>query len=223
MCGRYTLTDPGELVEELGAEGDGDELEPRYNVAPTQDVPAVVLDEEGKRRLAPLRWGLIPFWAKDEKIGSRMINARSETVAEKNAFRDAFRKRRCLVLADGFYEWKKENGAKQPYYVHLADHEPFTFAGLWERWDQKGERDEPIWSCTILTGPPNDKVKELHDRMPVILRGDARDLWLDHHAEGDAVQEILGPVPAEETDFYPVSRLVNSPKNDVPACVERVA
>ncbi len=219
MCGRYTITRPADLVQELGVET-GQELAPRYNVAPTQDLPVVRAGTEGGpgRELAVMRWGLVPSWAKDPKIGNRMINARSETAAEKPSFRSAMRRRRCLVLADGFYEWAKEGGAKQPYFIHLAGHRPFVFAGLWERWT-KG--DEPIESFTILTTAANDKVRPLHDRMPVILPRDGHDLWLDPKVgDRDRLQPLLKPYANEEIELFPVSRMVNNPRNDVPQCVE---
>jgi putative SOS response-associated peptidase YedK len=230
MCGRYTLSDPGDLVAELGVEGDADVLTARYNIAPTQPVPSVCLDRQGKRKLAPLRWGLIPFWAKDKSIGNKLINARSESVAEKPAFRSAFESRRCLLLADGFYEWKKVRApdgagsskpARQPFYLHLPDHQAFTFAGLWEFWNKDPE--DPTYSCTILTTRANDKVAELHDRMPVILEGASRDAWLDPEADGEALQTLLAPLPAERIEFFAVSRIVNSANNEVPACIEPVA
>lgn len=225
MCGRYTLSDPGDLVEELGAQGDPDVLSAHYNIAPTQNVAAVCVGTEGERKLAPFRWGLVPFWAEDKSIGNKMINARSETVAEKPAFRNAFTRRRCLLLADGFYEWKKDRSSdgkqvRQPYHVHLADRRPFTFAGLWELWDK--DPDDPIYSCTILTTRANDRVAELHDRMPVILEGDQRDGWLDHDREPDSLLDLLQPIAADQIDFHPVSRIVNSPENDVAACIEPV-
>lgn len=226
MCGRYTLSDPGQLVEELGVPDDPSVLAARYNIAPTQNVPAVCVDTEGARKLAPFRWGLIPFWAQDKSIGNRMINARSETAAEKPAFRNAFKKRRCLLLADGFYEWKKDRSAegkpvKQPFHIHLVDQKPFTLAGLWEFWDK--DPDDPTYSCTILTTRANDKVAELHDRMPVILEGAARDAWLAADTSREELQELMEPLASERIDFYPVSRIVNSPKNDVAACMESVA
>jgi putative SOS response-associated peptidase YedK len=218
MCGRYTITRPADLVRELGVET-SHELAPRYNVAPTQNLPVVRAGASGSpRELAVMRWGLIPSWAKDPKIGNRMINARSETAAEKPSFRNAMKRRRCLILADGFYEWAKEGGAKQPYHIHLAGHRPFVFAGLWERWS-KGE--EPIESFTILTTAANDTIRPLHDRMPVILGKQDHDLWLDP-AVGDKalLAPLLKPYANEEIEFHPVSRMVNNPRNDVPQCVE---
>ncbi len=229
MCGRYTITRPADLVQELGVETQ-QELAPRYNVAPTQNLPVVRAGQEGGpgRELAVMRWGLIPSWAKDPKIGNRMINARSETAAEKPSFRVAMKRRRCLILADGFYEWAKEGGpayrgpayrgAKQPYHIHLTGHRPFVFAGLWERWS-KGE--VPIESFTILTTAANDAIRPLHDRMPVILGKEDHDLWLDP-AVGDKerLKPLLKSYPDEEIAYQAVSRLVNNPRNDVPQCVE---
>ncbi len=165
-----------------------------------------------------LRWGLIPFWAKDIKIGNRMINARSETVAEKPAFRNSLRRKRCAILADGFYEWKKTEDGKQPYHIYLRDHRPFVFAGLWDRWD-KGPID-PIESFTILTTSPNDKVAELHNRMPVILTPEAIDLWLDPEIDdAERLTSVLQAYDAGEIEFSPVSKLVNRPSNNAPQCV----
>jgi putative SOS response-associated peptidase YedK len=173
MCGRYTLRTPVEtLAKEFGIIGPLPEVQARYNVAPTQEVVAV-LSEDALRHLEMLRWGLIPSWADDPAIGSRMINARSETAAEKPFFRRAFKKSRCLILADGFYEWQKTANGKQPYYIRMEDGSPFAFAGLWESWGKHGEE---IRSCAILTTDANDLVGEIHHRMPVILPPDNYDL-----------------------------------------------
>ncbi len=223
MCGRYTVTRPTDLLEELGVETT-EPLEASYNVAPTQKVP-VVRAAAGTvpaiREAINLRWGLIPFWAKDIKIGNRMINARSETVASKPAFRNSLRRKRCCILADGFYEWKKVDGGKQPYYIHLKDRRPFVFAGLWDRWS-KGPID-PIESFTILTTRPNDRVAELHNRMPVILTPDAIDLWLDPTVDdASRLVKVLEPYAADEIDFFPVSKMVNRPSNNVPQCLQPI-
>jgi putative SOS response-associated peptidase YedK len=220
MCGRYTLASPTErLAEEFGVDAASIELAPNYNVAPTQQV-AAVLDEGGQRRLEVLRWGLIPPWADDPGIGSRMINARSETAPGKPSFRRAFRERRCLIPADGFYEWQRTNGAKQPYYIHMEDGRPFAFAGLWESWS-KGEGE--IRTCTILTTGANALVGEVHDRMPVILAHDTYDVWLDPASERDELTGLLAPYPEDEMETYPVSRFVNSPSNNDPRCIEPAA
>jgi putative SOS response-associated peptidase YedK len=221
MCGRYTLRTPvGRLAEEFGFEASSVELPPNYNVAPTQEV-AAVLSEGGERRLELLRWGLIPPWADDPQIGSRMINARSETAPEKPSFRRAFRERRCLIPADGFYEWKRMNGSKQPYYIHMKEGRPFAFAGLWESWKDNGGPE--IRSCAILTTKPNALAGEIHDRMPVILPAGSYDAWLDPDAERDELYGLLAPYPEDEMEAYPVSRFVNSPSNNDPRCIEPAA
>jgi putative SOS response-associated peptidase YedK len=221
MCGRYTLASPTErLAEEFGVDAASIELAPNYNVAPTQQV-AAVLDEGGQRRLEVLRWGLIPPWADDPGIGSRMINARSETAPGKPSFRRAFRERRCLIPADGFYEWQRTNGAKQPYYIHMEEGRPFAFAGLWESWSKGGEGE--VRTCTILTTGANALVGEVHDRMPVILAHDAYDVWLDPDSERDELTGLLAPYPEDEMEAYPVSRFVNSPSNNDPRCIEPAA
>ena len=221
MCGRYTLRTPVErLAEEFGFEGSPVEISANYNVAPTQSV-ATVLEEGGQRRLEVLRWGLIPPWADDPQIGSRMINARSETAPEKPSFRRAFRERRCLIPADGFYEWQRTNGAKQPFYIHMQDGRPFAFAGLWESWGKGGEGE--VRTCAILTTEANAVVGEVHERMPVIVAPDAYDVWLDPASERDELVGLLGPYPVDEMEAYPVSRFVNSPSNNDPRCVEPAA
>jgi putative SOS response-associated peptidase YedK len=221
MCGRYTLTTPVEqLAEVFGFDDSSVNLPPNYNVAPTQGV-AAVLEEDGRRHLEVLRWGLIPPWADDPQIGSRMINARAETAPEKPSFRRAFRERRCLIPADGFYEWKRMNGGKQPYYIHMKEGRPFAFAGLWESWKDDGGPE--IRSCTILTTKPNHLAGEIHDRMPVILPAGSYDVWLDREADRDELYGLLAPYPEEEMEAYPVSRFVNSPSNNDPRCIEPAA
>ena len=221
MCGRYTLRTPVEkLAEEFGFDATSVELPPNYNVAPTQEV-AAVLSEGGERRLELLRWGLIPSWADDPGIGSRMINARAETAPEKPSFRRAFRERRCLIPADGFYEWKRMNGTKQPYYIRMREGRPFAFAGLWEGWKDDGGPE--IRSCAILTTAPNALAGEIHDRMPVILPAGAYDAWLDPEAEKEELVALLAPYPEAEMEAYPVSRFVNSPSNNDPRCIEPAA
>ncbi len=221
MCGRYTLKTPVEkLAEEFGFDASSVKLPPNYNVAPTQEV-AAVLSEGGERRLELLRWGLIPSWADDPGIGSRMINARAETAPEKPSFRRAFRERRCLIPADGFYEWKRTNGAKQPYYIRMREGRPFAFAGLWEGWKDNGGPE--IRSCAILTTAPNALAGEIHDRMPVILPAGSYDAWLDPEAEKDELISLLAPYHEAEMEAYPVSRFVNSPSNNDPRCIEPAA
>jgi putative SOS response-associated peptidase YedK len=220
MCGRFTLATPDQDLAVQFNLPEVPDVTPRYNIAPTQPVGVVrVPAVDSDRELVMVHWGLIPFWAKDPKIGARMINARAETVAEKPAFRTAFRRRRCLVPADGFYEWQKQNGSKQPYYIHMTDGKPFAFAGLWERW--KGPDDTVIDSCTLLTTQPNDLVRPLHNRMPVILRPSDYELWLDPAVEDAGVlKPLLRPHSPDGMDAYPVSRRVNKPAHEGPACIE---
>ncbi len=225
MCGRYTLTAPvDELAAGFGVTGELPEVAPSYNIAPTGEVAAVGGDSGGERRLRRLRWGLIPSWADDPSIGARMINARSETVAEKPAFRSAFRRRRCLILADGFYEWQRpaegEKGPKQPYYIKMADGSPYAFAGIWESW-QDGD-GEKVRSCAILTTEANDLVAGIHHRMPVVLTPGDYDRWLAPGDGGADLQSLLRPYPPEEMSAYPVSTYVNKPQNDDPSCLEPV-
>lgn len=195
-------------------------LEPRYNIAPTQDVAAIRKD--GSPELAWLRWGLLPWWASEKKIGSRMINARCETVREKPAFRDAFQRRRCLVLADGFYEWKATADGKQPVFIRMKDGQPFAMAGLWEI--NRQIDSEPIESCTVITTSANPLMVPIHDRMPVILQTDNYDMWLDSDFQNyDALQGLLQPYDAEQMVAYPVSRRVNKATYDAADCIEPVA
>jgi putative SOS response-associated peptidase YedK len=224
MCGRFTnLMSYRKLVElyrvtepEIGPGEPEPELKPRYNVAPSQLCPVVRLNAEGGRELAMLRWGLIPAWAEDPKIAYSTINARAETVHEKPAFRAAFRKRRCLVPADGFYEWKAMGEAKQPFRITMKGGEPFAMAGLWERWDKSGDAIE---SFTIIVTQGNAVLKPIHDRMPVILHPDTWDAWL---ASKDTAipMALLQSYPAAGMTAYPVSKRVNSPRNDDPEVIE---
>jgi putative SOS response-associated peptidase YedK len=219
MCGRFTLAvDPGRLRESFPDTTIPDDLPRHYNVAPTQ--PVAVIPNDGQSKLDFFLWGLIPSWAKDPAVGNRMINARAETLAEKPAFRSAYRRRRCLVLADGFYEWRQEPGrtTKQPMYIQLKSKEPFGFAGLWEIW-HNGDGSE-IRSCTIITTSPNRMMEEIHNRMPVILPRQAHSLWLaQEELSPKELNPLLVPYPDEEMTAYPVSRMVNSPQNDVPECI----
>ncbi len=221
MCGRHMLSTPaGRLAEELQLDEAAVDLPPSYNVAPTQQV-AAVLEEDGRRRLEMLRWGLVPSWADDPEIGARMINARSETAPEKPSFRSAFRRRRCLIAADGFYEWKRENGGKQPYYFRMQDGRPFAFAGLWESWKKGGEGT--LRTCAILTTRANSALSGIHDRMPVILPSDAYDAWLDPDADREELGELMIPYEGDDLETYPVSRFVNSPRNNDERCIEPAA
>jgi putative SOS response-associated peptidase YedK len=192
---------------------------PRYNIAPSQIVAAVRANPAGDgRQLVPLAWGFVPPWSNDAAIGNKMINARAETLASKPAFRDAFRHQRCLVVADGFYEWQKRDGGKQPYFIHLRDNEPFAFAGLWAR---NQRFDTPIETCTIVTTNANELLRPLHDRMPVILDRDACDAWLNSENEDTAALELLlHPYADDGMAKEPVSTVVNSPRYDGPDCLE---
>lgn len=224
MCGRYSLiADLGELARRFGFDGAGLSLEPAYNIAPTQQ--ALTVRENGERREAALmRWGLIPSWAKDPSIGNRMINARAETIAEKPSFRTALRRRRCLVLADGFYEWQKLPGsrAKRPMRIVLRTGEPFAFAGLWETW--RDPAGQVIPSCTIITTGANRLLAPIHHRMPVILSRESESLWLDESVDDPGLLDhLLGAYDADAMDAYEISPLVNSSANNMPQVVERVA
>jgi putative SOS response-associated peptidase YedK len=223
MCGRFTLTvDPAQLQEAFPWVDVPAEITPRFNIAPTQ--PVAVVANNGEKRLEFFNWGLIPSWAKDPAIGNRMINARAETLAEKPAFRTAFRRRRCLVLADGFYEWKQEPGSKTktPLYIHMKDGKPFAFAGLWESWNSKDGSN--ILSCTIITTEPNKLLEEVHNRMPVILPENAYSEWLDpSEKRPDELTQLLQPYPDGDLEVYPVSKLVNKPSNELPDCIKPVA
>ncbi len=217
MCGRFTLTVSARVLADL-FDVEVPELAPRYNIAPSQQVLVVRATPVGAREAATVRWGLIPSWAKDPSIGNRMINARAETVADKPAFRSAVKARRCLIAADGFYEWRKINGGKLPHLIRFSDGRPFAFAGLWERW--AGPGGETVDSTTIITTRPNEIVATLHDRMPVILPREAFDEWL-----GPAplprphLEELLSPHPATGMEAFAVSRRVNSPANDDAQCI----
>ena len=219
------MTTPVEGVRQVFGFLERPNLAARYNIAPTQEVPAVRLEpaEAGgaaARHLVMLRWGLIPVWAKDKAIGSRMINARAETVAEKPSFRAAFAKRRCLIVADGFYEWRKEAGAnKQPYRAAMADGRPFGFAGLWEHWTDTSDGTR-VESCTIVTTEANELLKPIHSRMPVIVDPADFEAWLDVALAPDGARALLRPYPAGRMTVYPVSPRVNSVANDDAALIE---
>ena len=218
MCGRFSLiADLGELAARFEFDSDWDAFDARHNIAPTQDVLTIVGGEN--RRLGFMRWGLIPRWAKSPSIGARMINARAETVAEKPAFRAAFRHRRCLVPADGFYEWRRVGKSKIPMRIVMRSREPFAFAGIWSVWrDADGER---VPTCAIITTTPNATLAPIHNRMPVILSKDAERLWLDDGVEDpDALSSVLLPYPADLMEAYQVSPLVNSVANDGPEIID---
>ncbi|MCI0440057.1 MAG: SOS response-associated peptidase [Chloroflexi bacterium] len=220
MCGRFTLiTDPSALQARFDFDAAGLALAPSYNVAPTHDVLTVTND--GDKNVGQLmRWGLIPSWAKDMSIGNRMINARAETVMERPSFRSAFRSRRCLVVADGFYEWQKVGPSKRPMRIAMKTGEPFAFAGLWERW--KAPEGGPILSCTIITTNANELMSPIHERMPVILPREVESLWLDPEQDAGMLAELLVPYPdLDDLEAYEVSTLVNSPRNNEPALIAR--
>ncbi|MGR9087316.1 MAG: SOS response-associated peptidase [Gammaproteobacteria bacterium] len=224
MCGRFALYSPLDtLARHFQTDTiPGMEITPRYNIAPSQNV-AVIRDEGGTRRFALVHWGLIPSWAKEQKIGYRMINARAETVAEKPAFRTAFKYRRCLVPADGYYEWQAIVGAntKQPWFIALKNRAPMAFAGLWEKW--KTPDGGELESCTIIVTEANDFTRSIHDRMPVILEPKDWDSWLEPKTENDWIlQSLLKPYPDDAMTAWPVSAKVNSPRNDLEECVEAV-
>ncbi len=217
MCGRYvSASPPSEIANYFGASILSEKvLEPSFNVAPTNDVYAVV-DRDGQRVLDELRWGLLPIWAKDIKAGSSMINARAENISTKNAYRHAFRKQRCIIPADGFFEWHKIEGQKhkEPMYIHRVDGEPIAFAGLWETW-RGPERDQPpLYTCTIITTTPNELMARIHNRMPVILPPSRWEEWLDPSFQDlETLQGFLVPAPSELLTMYPVSTAVNNVRN----------
>jgi putative SOS response-associated peptidase YedK len=230
MCGRYTLSSPVEVIADLFeisrhpqmSEAPLPEIGPRYNLAPTQEIPVALVREPGApRTLELLRWGLIPYWAKEASIGNRMINARAESVAEKPAYRHSFKKKRCLVPTDGFYEWKKEGKGKQPYLIRHRDRQPFAFAGLWSSW--RSAEGGKVETFTIITTSSNNTIRELHDRMPVVVERENFGLWLDPKI-GDAaeIQALLRPAPDEDFELVRVSRAVNSPAYDAADCIAPV-
>ena len=222
MCGRFTQTASPQVIAKQFAITNPPLFTPRYNIAPSQPIAAIRIDPTTTRTLVMLRWGLIPSWAKDPKIGYQCINAKAETVAEKPSFRSAFKKRRCLVVATGFYEWQVRGRIKQPMWIGLKNKEPFAFAGLWEHWQPTV--GEPLETCTIITTEPNELMTPIHNRMPVILAPASYDQWLDpYFQEVDSLKTILRPYPSEELTAYPVSTLVNSPSHDIPQCLEPVS
>jgi len=212
MCGRFTLfSSPRELQQFFGTPPPSFEIQPNYNVAPTQEIPVIIQHEDGKN-LKKRRWGLVPFWAKDTSIGSRMINARVETVTSKSAFRSAIKQRRCLIPANGFYEWQGKSGNKQPYYFCLPSEKQLAFAGLYEVWEDKNAVSdaEPYKSCTIITTDASDSVKNIHNRMPLILKPEVYSEWLDpENKDPDRIEEVLKNGFVKELKRYPVSKLVN--------------
>ncbi len=258
MCGRFVAASPpGDLAQYFGAMAPDEQLlerEPQFNIAPSASVLAVLeraLPGEDQsddnpagpvRRIEELHWGLLPIWAKDKKIGNKMFNARSETLATKGAFKSAFAKRRCLIPVDGFYEWqvleaedeaedkeegdskKKAKPRKQPVFIHRVDGDPFAFAGIWETWRGPERNDEPLRSCSIITGEPNDKMAHYHNRMPVMLAPDVWDQWLDPAFNDlEALEQLFVPAPSELLEIYPVSSAVNNARNQGSQLADRLA
>jgi putative SOS response-associated peptidase YedK len=240
MCGRFTQKSERKLIAlEFYVQDFIHDVLESYNLAPGQDAGVIIHDDVN--RYARYRWGLVPFWAKDPSIGNRMINARGETVAEKPSFKKAFAARRCLVPADGFYEWRKGGSYKTPFYIYHASGKPMSFAGLWETWYPKGAAKKPgpepepgekadsskeggepaaLHTFTIITTEANEKLRALHDRMPVIIPPDRRETWLNQDTDPARLGELLEPLPPSQIEFHEVSRMVNSPKNNTPACIE---
>ena len=218
MCGRFAQTISLKdiirafFIEDVLGDPAGNR---RYNIAPGQEVVAVTAPER-RRLLTEFKWGLVPAWAKDRSIGNRMINARAETVLEKPGFRGAFKSRRCLIPASGFYEWKKESKNRIPYFIRLKSQEPMAFAGLYEHWKAG---DQELHTCTILTTEPNELLASVHNRMPVILPGDVHDRWLDSTVDIPEIKKIIVPFESDKLEVYRVSTLVNSPSNDSPDCI----
>jgi putative SOS response-associated peptidase YedK len=212
MCGRFAFYSPHEAIVRLFGVAAAPEIEPRWNIAPTQFI-ATVREAGGPREVAMLYWGLVPSWAKEKSIGARMINARSETLGEKPSFRNAFRRRRCLILADGYYEWQRSGAVKQPYFISFGDGQPFGMAGLWERWRDPAS-GEPLESCCIVTTSPAATVAHVHDRMPVIVPPEAHAEWLDPKNEAtERLARLFQPCPRPDLRARPVSRRVNDARN----------
>jgi putative SOS response-associated peptidase YedK len=219
MCGRFTLTvDPADISDTFGNYEFPTQFAPRFNIAPSQ--PVLAIPNNAKNKADFFIWGLIPSWSKDPSIGNNLINARGETVAEKPSFRGGFKYKRCLILADGFYEWQTQPGEKNktPYFIHMQDRKPFAFAGLWDEWQSPD--GGALRTCTIITTEPNELMSSLHNRMPVILNPSEYDLWLDPAPQTpDKLLHLIKPFPTERMSAYPVSTLVNKPGNDRPECV----
>ncbi len=225
MCGRFTLRAPASVIAAQFSLFEVPFWKPRFNIAPTQPVPVVRMSPqqaELQREFVLLHWGLVPSWATDPAIGNRLINARAETAADKPSFRAAMRRRRCLIVADGFYEWQSIGKRRQPMFIHMRDDQPLAFAGLWESWEGAGHSS--LESCTILTTTANDVVRPIHDRMPVIVAPQDYQRWLDPAVQKpEPILPLLRPYPSEAMDAYAVSTRVNSPARDEAECIERLA
>ena len=222
MCGRYAFYSPREAIERVFGVADAPEVEPRWNIAPTQYVPAVLVDGDDQRVLRLLRWGLVPFWSRDESIGNRMINARAETLTRNAAFREAFEQRRCLIPVSGFYEWRREGRTSTPWFVERADGDPFALAGLWARWRPRGAgaSSEPLDSCTIITTDANAVLVPIHERMPAILPPQAFAAWLDPRGHDTvALAQWLHPSPPEVLRARIVGRAVNDARSEGPELI----
>lgn len=220
MCGRFVVEIPFEDLQKIFTVIEKLDIGPRYNIAPTQQA-AIVRSTDDHNELVPMKWGLIPSWSKDTKIAAHTINARSETVAEKPAFRHAIKVHRCIVPTSGFYEWSQKSLPKQPYYIHMADGSPMCFAGIWEYW--KAPDGDPLETFSILTTTANELIEPLHDRMPVILHPENYGLWLDKDMlDPKHLEHLYAPYPADQLSMYRVSPLVNSPRNQGPECIEQI-
>lgn len=221
MCGRFTIVfDAETLLNRFDIEDIPFDWREIYNVAPGQKIPAVI-EDKGVRRIGQLKWGLVPFWSKDEKVGYKMINAKSETVQVKPAFKNLFSRKRCIIPADGFYEWKKVGKDKQPMRIMMKTGEPFAFAGLYDTWTSP--EGEKLHTCTIITTQPNEVVSDIHDRMPVILKKQDEQLWLDREKfDADLLQSLLVPYDHDQMRAYPVAAMVGSPKNNQPECIQEL-
>ena len=220
MCGRSSLHDaPVSVLERFSLPPVIPGFKPRYNIAPTQEQLTIFADQNGRAQLRPLRWGLVPAWASDRSIGARMINARADTLATKTSWEFLLRKRRCLILADGYYEWTSTDKSRTPMFFHLSGHRPFALAGIWDRWQSDGESLE---TCAIITTDPSPLAAKVHHRMPVVLSLDAAEEWIDESTRTRRAVELMAPYKEADLECYEVSRLVNSPANDSPECITPV-
>lgn len=223
MCGRFVVTLEPQVLEQTFAVSDVPEVVPRYNIAPSQPILAVCETTPGTRSICPFRWGLIPHWAKDSRIGSRMINARSETVFEKPSFRQSIRQRRCLIPANGYYEWLHEGKTRTPFYLHHKENQPLAFAAIWDTWKEPGE-GAMVESCAILTTAANRLVAGIHERMPVLIAAEDYSIWLNREVtEAEALSRCFASSTSDELVARKVSNLVNNPKHDAPECLTPVA